>query len=377
MTSKNIRMGYLRIDTVQYCDADFHDQIYARCNPELGDVLLTKDGANTGNVAVNTLDEPFSLLSSVCLLKPDPTKLLSAFLSYYIRSKEGFEQITGQMTGAAIKRIILKTIKSSRMPLPSLTEQERVVMILDEAFAAIATATANAEKNLANARKIFESELNAVLCSTGNEWIERALGEVCEIASKLVDPREPDYIDLPHVGAGNMVSRTGELVDVQTAREEKLKSGKFVFDSRMVLYSKIRPYLMKVSRPSFEGLCSADVYPLLPTGPDISRDFLFYLLLSEHFTDYAVMGSARAGMPKVNREHLFAYRRPLPSPDQQRHIAAKLDALADDTRRLESIYQVKSGALTELKQSILHKAFTGELTADFNAANVALSTGEV
>ncbi len=134
LTSKNIRTAHLKLDTVQYCETDFHNEIYPRCNSELGDVLLTKDGANTGNVAINTLDEPFSLLSSVCLLKPNPSNLLSAYLCYYIQSKEGFEQITGRMTGTAIKRIILKTIKSSRMPLPPLSEQERIVAVLNELY---------------------------------------------------------------------------------------------------------------------------------------------------------------------------------------------------------------------------------------------------
>jgi len=131
LTSKNIRTGYLKLDTVQYCDADYHNEIYPRCNAELGDVLLTKDGANTGNVAINTLDEPFSLLSSVCLLKPDSAKLLSRFLAYYIQSNEGFEQITGRMTGAAIKRIILKTIKASLIPLAPLPKQKQIVAKLD------------------------------------------------------------------------------------------------------------------------------------------------------------------------------------------------------------------------------------------------------
>ncbi len=131
LTSKNIRTGYLKLDSIQYCDTDFHNEIYPRCNPEVGDVLLTKDGANTGNVALNTLDKPFSMLSSVCLLKPDSEKLLSQFLLYYIQSKEGFEQITGRMTGTAIKRIILKTIKSSCIPLPNISEQEEIVSSFD------------------------------------------------------------------------------------------------------------------------------------------------------------------------------------------------------------------------------------------------------
>jgi type I restriction enzyme S subunit len=76
ITSKNIRNNYIDLSNISYVDLDFHNSIYPRCNPEFGDVLLTKDGSNTGNVTINTLNEPFSLLSSVCLIKTDPQKLI-------------------------------------------------------------------------------------------------------------------------------------------------------------------------------------------------------------------------------------------------------------------------------------------------------------
>lgn len=129
----------------------------------------------------------------------------------------------------------------------------------------------------------------------------------------------------------------------------------------MVLFSKIRPYLMKVARPQFNGLCSADMYPLAPLPNEIIRDYLFHLLLSKHFTDYAIQGSARAGMPKVNRDHLFEFRVWLPAVKKQKELAAKLDALHEETQRLESIYQSKLAALDDLKKSLLHQAFTGQL----------------
>jgi type I restriction enzyme S subunit len=113
----------MELDDVPYVDADFHNSIYPRCDPELGDILLTKDGANTGNVTINTLAEPFSPLSSVCLIKTDPTRLMPKLLVYYIQSRMGFRQIAGSMTGTAIKRIILQTIKASVIPLPPLPEQ--------------------------------------------------------------------------------------------------------------------------------------------------------------------------------------------------------------------------------------------------------------
>jgi type I restriction enzyme S subunit len=80
ITSKNIRNNHLDLRNVSYVDHEFHEQIYRHCQARLGDVLLTKDGANTGNVTLNTIAEPFSLLSSVCLIKTDPTVLNPGFL---------------------------------------------------------------------------------------------------------------------------------------------------------------------------------------------------------------------------------------------------------------------------------------------------------
>jgi type I restriction enzyme S subunit len=118
---------------------------------------------------------------------------------------------------------------------------------------------------------------------------------------------------------------------------------------------------MKAARPDFEGLCSADMYPLEPIPNVVTRDYLFHLLLSKHFTDYAIQGSARAGMPKVNRDHLFAFRVWLPDVKKQKQLAAKLDALTEETQRLARLYERKLAALEELKKSLLHQAFTGEL----------------
>ena len=232
----------------------------------------------------------------------------------------------------------------------------------DKAFAGIATATANAQKNLANARELFESYLESIFKERGEGWKNYEFEEVCQISSKLVDPRLPAYLDLPHIGAGNMGSKTGASIEVLTAREEGLKSGKFLFDASMVLYSKIRPYLMKACRPDFEGLCSADVYPLVPKDGILERNMLFHILMSKEFTAYAEAGSARAGMPKVNREHLFKYSVWSPDVAKQREISIRLDELTAKCQQGADIYQRKVVALAELKQSLLQKAFAGELS---------------
>ena len=286
------------------------------------------------------------------------------FVEYYLNSIS----LQPYVSGMAQPKLNQKALNSIPIPMPPIAEQKRIVAILDEAFEGCDRAIRNTEKNLANARELFESYLNAIFTQKGDEWEEKKLEDICSITSKLVDPRQSDFLDLPHIGAGNIIPLTGGIIEVKTAREEELKSGKFLFDETMVLYSKIRPYLMKACRPDFSGLCSADVYPLLPNDGQLDRDFLFHLLMSRNFTDYAISGSDRAGMPKVNRDHLFRYSIWIPNLLEQIKIVQKIDEIARETQRLETIYRQKLAALKELKQSILQKAFTGELTADKEVA---------
>ena len=332
---------------------------------KIGDVLFSHINSpiHVGKTAY--VEKDYGLIHGMNLLcfrtseEVDPK-----FLEYYLKNLywSGFwKTVCKQSVNQA--SVNMQDIKKVTFAYPSLILQKRIVAILDEAFAGIDTAIANTEKNLANARELFESFLSLVFNKQSEGWEERKLGDICSITSKLVDPRDNRFIDLKHVGAGNIVSFTGDLIQVQTARDEGLISGKFIFDEHMVLYSKIRPYLMKVARPNFIGLCSADIYPLKPLANLLDRDFLYYLLLHNKFTKYAIAGSDRAGMPKVNREHLFQYSVALPEVFEQKKITEQLDVIAIESHKIEIIYKQKLNSLKELKQSLLQKAFSGELTA--------------
>ncbi len=318
--------------------------------PKIGGAIATnKKRLTTRNCCVD---------NNVMGVIPRPGKIESDFLFYFFLAHD-LSEFANEAHLPSIKKTV---VEGWPIILPAtLSEQRRIVGILDEAFEGIATAKANTEKNVQNARALFENHLQSVFTQRGPGWVEKPLGEVCAITSTLVDPRKKEFLDLIHVGAGNIESKTGVFVDLKTAREEGLISGKFLFDDSMVLYSKIRPYLMKAARPDFDGLCSADMYPLAPLPNEITRDYLFHLLLSKRFTDYAIQGSARAGMPKVNREHLFDFKVWLPEVKKQKELAAKLDELHEETQRLESIYDQKLAALDALKKTLLHQAFTGEI----------------
>ena len=325
-------------------------------------MICTASGSKSHLGKVAFIDDDYGYAFGGFMGMITPKNGLHPRYLFHRLTSSAYKDFIGELSdGANINNLKFDDLRNFPVPHPDLPEQQRIVSILDQAFEAIAKARANAETNLKNARALFDSHLQSVFTQRGEGWVERKLSDVCGITSSLVDPRKDEFHDLIHIGAGNIESQTGMFVELKTAREEGLISGKFLFDESMVLYSKIRPYLMKVARPHFNGLCSADMYPLAPLSNKITRDYLFHLLLSKHFTDYAIQGSARARMPKVNREHLFEFRVWLPAVNKQEELAVKLDSLREETRRLESLYRQKLEALDELKKSLLHQAFSGQL----------------
>ncbi|HDE1464892.1 TPA: restriction endonuclease subunit S [Klebsiella quasipneumoniae] len=359
VTSKNIKNNGMKLDDISYIDQDIHNEIYARCAPEVEDQLLTKDGAMTGTCCLNELDEPFSLLSSVALIKQKRSVILPKYLNYYLQSHVGQNFLLGDISGAAITRTNIKKLKSTPVPVAPISEQKFIVEKLDALLTRIDATIEHLQGSITLADTLLKSSLNSMLTPRENwEWVR--MNDVCQITSKLCDPREEQYLDMFHIGGANITQFSGSLINVKTAKEEQLISGKFPFDTSMVLYSKIRPYLMKVARPMISGICSADIYPLTPVREKMTRDFLFYLLLSEQFTQYAIEGSSRAGIPKVNRNHLFSFAFHLPSLDEQVSICESLDGLVEKTNEASNELEGKLAYLKSLKASILDSAFKGE-----------------
>ena len=131
VTAKNIKNQGITLTNITYVSEDVHNEIFARCNPEHGDVLLIKDGATTGVVTVNNLIEPFSMLSSVALLKM-PSLMSAWYLVYVLRSELLYKAVRAQMKGTGITRITLKQIELMTIPLPPLAEQKRIVAKIEE-----------------------------------------------------------------------------------------------------------------------------------------------------------------------------------------------------------------------------------------------------
>jgi type I restriction enzyme S subunit len=161
VTAKNIRKKGMDLKNLTYVDKSFFESIYSRCDPKKGDLLLTKDGVNTGDCAINELDDPFALLSSVAIIRGKEGVLDNKFVKYYIDSPRGFNKITGKMTGTAIKRIILRRIKEAEIPYLQINEQKRIVNEIEAKFSIIDILEGNIQKCLIKARLLRMSLLKS------------------------------------------------------------------------------------------------------------------------------------------------------------------------------------------------------------------------
>lgn len=317
--------------------------------------VLFSSRASIGKIAVT--DRECATNQGFINLTPKADIVCPWFLAYLLgRYTSDLIQLAGKTTFLEIPR---GKFKDFEVAIPPLPEQRRIVVRIKECIERVGEIERLRQASLAERGYLAESLIEAQLAGLDGEDV--CMADVCEITSRLVDPREMRFQTLLHVGGANIESKTGRLIELKTAAEENLKSGKFVFDESVVLYNKIRPYLMKVARPDFSGLCSADMYPLTPKTGKTTRDFIYYILMSRSFTDHAISGSNRAGMPKVNREHLFAYRFKLPSLAVQQQICEHLDSAVEAVHSLSHEMAAAELESAKLREAILRKAFAGEL----------------
>jgi len=159
ITAKNIKADGIDLSDVTYVSKEVHKEIFARCNPEKGDVLLIKDGATTGIAVINTLDYEFSLLSSVALIKVDKAKIYEKTLVYLLNSRAIYKQMRKKMDGAAITRLTLEKIKTLQIPLPPLSVQKEIVARLDKLSENVKRLEANYKQIIANCDELKKSIL--------------------------------------------------------------------------------------------------------------------------------------------------------------------------------------------------------------------------
>jgi type I restriction enzyme, S subunit len=283
------------------------------------------------------------------------------FLFYFFLNHE--PALVGN-AGAVFNSINKTQIESLQLPIPPLQEQERIVSILDDAFEGIATASGNAEKNLSNAREVFQGYLKTVISDGSNNWNKHTLKEMALTfgrgKSKHRPRNEPKLYGgkYPFIQTGN-IRNSDHFISgyTQTYSDAGLAQSKLW--PKGTLCITIAANIAETGILTFDSCFPDSVIGFVADPNKSDVHFVEYLLGSFKARLQAKgKGSAQDNLNLASFENeLF----PFPSIKQQKILATKLDELAEEVTSLESVYKNKIDSLTELKKSILHQAFTGQL----------------
>ena len=340
---------------------------YNQFNHEEPQLLITCRGATCGSVNISA---PRSWVTgNAMVVRPKNESLEMRFLEYLFR---GGIDISKAITGAAQPQITRTNLELLEISYPeSLAEQQRIVGLLDEAFEGLATAKANAEKNLQNARALFESHLQSVFTQRGPGWVEKPLSELCYIKHGYAFEgeffsNEGEYVLLT---PGNFYERGGYR---DRGEKQKFYTGEIPRDyvlnegDLLVAMTEQAAGLLgsPILVPESDKFLHNQRLGLVMKKPNVAwtNEFFFHVFNTQPVRK-AIHASAsgvkvRHTSPTKIGDVVVAYPTSLP---EQKRIVTALASLTEETQRLARIYERKLAALAELKKSLLHQAFTGEL----------------
>ena len=334
------------------------------------DLIMSCSGT-MGRVAIAPAGIQRGIINQA-LLKITPTSnVLPEFLKYWMTSAEFQQSLAEHAGGAAIQNVAsVSVLKHIKMPLPSYSKQRRIVAVLDEAFEGIATAKANAQKNLQNARELFDSQLDTTLVRNAAGYEETTLGAEVDLL--------PGY-------AFSSGSYSDAQSDVRLLRGDNIMQGYLRWEdakrwpaSECVAYAKFnlragdvvlamdRPWVkagLKRAQISSTDLPCLQVQRTARLRPmqTLREDFLFHLTGSQSFSRHLQAVQTGIGVPHISGKQIESFKFMRPPVREQAAIASSLSELYEGTQRLVEVSKRKIAALEELKKSLLHQAFSGQL----------------
>ena len=355
--------------SVPYCKIESTD-IPKYCLAS-GDIVFARTGATTGKSFLVD-DPPDAVFASYLIrLRLLDKKLLPEFVSLFFQTAGYWKSIKEGSAGSAQGGFNASKLGALSIPIPPLPEQQRIVGLLDEAFEGLATAKANAEKNLQNARALFESHLQSVFTQRGPGWVKTTLEKM--LAVQPQNGWSPPAAN--HSASGTPVLTLSSVTGFRF-RPAKRKFTSAATDSRRNYWIKNGDFLITRSNtPELvghvaiaTGITEPTIYPDLimrmnPAPDRMMTEFLYFQMRSPALRK-EIMGRAQGANPtmkKISNGAVKTLPIAVPPIATQRAIVETMNALTEETQRLASIYQQKLSALAALKKSLLQQAFTGQL----------------
>lgn len=324
-------------------------------------LAVIKDGAGVGRVYHYEANS--SVLGTLQYLFPKPD--INIRFAYYFLTSIDYKKY---YQGAAIPHIYYKDYCNEKIVLPPLPEQKRIVDKLDTLFADIDAEKQIVQQNLQNSKELFESELHKLFTENTDDWEEKQLGEICNIAIGKTPSRGSKAFWDTELQTNNtwlsiadLNSAKNKVVDTSTERISNKALPLMTLVSKGTL---LLSFKLTIGRLAFAGkdLYTNEAIAQLPIkgGVQIDKYYLYYYLSAFDY-ETLLKGDVKVKGKSLNKQKLHVLPVSYPSLTEQRRVVEKLDALHEQTQELEQIYIKQIADLDELKQSILKKAFYGEL----------------
>jgi len=328
--------------------------------PKEGDIMVTGVGT-LGICYVVKKDDKFYFKDGNIIWLKRKSDVFSRFIEYGFQSDLMRKQIDDSV-GATVGTFTIIKAKNTEIPVPPLSEQKRIVAILDEVFEKIAKAKENAEKNLKNAKELFDSYMNNIFEKKGKDWEEKKLGEVYDVRDGTHDSPKYHKEGYAFVTSKNLKDDTIDLTNINyISKEDYIKiNERSKVDKGDILFAMIgtigNPIVVEMT-PNF----AIKNVALFKVPKSQNNYFLKYYLSSKLVKEKMEADSKGSTQKFVGLGYLRNFGICLPHLSEQKRIVAKLDALSEQTKKLEAVYSKKIADLEELKKSVLQKAFKGEL----------------
>lgn len=315
-------------------------------------VLVGEDGAKwcSGDNTAFIVEGKVWVNNHAHVLKPK-NNLIDSYLVYYLNHQD----LSDYITGLTVPKLNQEKLRSIPIPLPSLEEQKTIVAKLDQAFAAIDQAKANIEKNIANAKELFQSKLNQIFSQKGDGWVEKRIKDVALVTAG--QSPEGKYYNDKGIGLPFYQGKkefTEKLIGEPKVWTEKITKEALEGDVLMSVRAPVGPINFATQKCCIgRGLASIRV------KENFDKEFLFFYFKN---IENQLTGNSGAVFNSINKNQIEQIQIFYPNIIEQRNIVSRLVNLQEQTNLLVTKYQQKLANLEELKKSILDKAFKGELS---------------
>ncbi|RWC40546.1 MAG: restriction endonuclease subunit M [Mesorhizobium sp.] len=361
ITAKNVKMGYIQRQPIEFIDPSAYDAWMTRGFPEFGDVLFTTE-APLGNVAQLDTTEKVIIGQRLITLKTDAHRVDPTFLKYALLSPAVQREIHSRTTGATVQGIKASLLKAVLVPLPPLEEQRRIVTVLDEAFEGLARIRAHAEANLRSAQELFAGSIASEF-ATISSLPKRKIGDVARHSlGKMLDKKKNK--GTPRGYLRNLNVRwfhvdTSDLLEMRIDDSEierySVRKGDLLiceggYPGRSAIWD--RDDAMFFQKALHRVRFDKEVYGKL---------LMFFLFMEDQSGSLRIQFSG-SGIQHFTGQALAKFEMPFPSLGVAEKIVSRIEFMRQSSAELEGRYTRKLNGIDSLRQALLQKAFAGELT---------------